>query len=163
MNNKAIQIVILILLTVMVGLAFYNREHLPALSLVAITAFTLALFIPVMMAQFGRGRTLSIDALQQELENNKELLLVDLRSESDYQGEPGHIDGAINIPLERLQDQLSALDSHLDKPVALICSGERHSKKAAHLLKRKGFSLVYVVKGGMQKWINRGFPLALNR
>ena len=160
MNNKAVQAVILIILTAMVGLAFYNREHLPVLSLVAITAFTLALFIPVMMARFGKGRTLSIDTLDQELSNNQNLLLLDVRSVEDYQGELGHIEGSINIPLEQLAQRLSELESHLNKPIAIISTTDRHSKQAAHILKSQSFSLVYVVKGGMKLWRRKGYPIA---
>ena len=159
MNNKGVQISILMILVIMVGLAFYNRDQLPALSLIAITAFTLALLIPIMLARFGKGRTLSIDALEQELKNNANLMLLDVRSVDDYQGELGHIDGSINIPLEQLAQRLSDIDSHLDKPIAIICSKVGRSKQASHLLTRNGFTLVYVVKGGIKQWQKTGLPL----
>ncbi len=159
MNNKAVQAVILILLAALVGLAFYNRQHLPVLSLVAITAFTLALFIPVMMARFGKGRTLSIDMLEQELSNNENLLVLDVRGVEDYRGELGHIEGSVNIPLEQLAQQLNDIDTHLNKPIAIICTTNGRSKQAAHLLSRHGFTLVYVVKGGMKQWQRKGYPI----
>ena len=162
MNNKAVQTVIWVLLALMIGLAVYNHQQLPILALVAITAFTMALFLPILMSRYGKGRTFSVDILQQELQNNPDLLLLDVRDANDYQGKPGHIQGSLNIPLEQLAQQLSAIDSHQNKPVAIICTTDRRSKKASRLLKSNGFPLVYVVKGGIKRWVKKGYPLSHN-
>ena len=162
MNNKAVQAVIWILLALMIGLAVYNRQQLPVLALVAITAFTAALLLPILMARFGRGRALNVEILRQELKNNPDLLLLDVRDAEEYQDKPGHIQGSVNIPLQQLAQHISDIDSHQNKPVAIICTTDRRSKKASRLLTGSGFPLVYVVKGGIKRWHKMGYPLAQN-
>ncbi|MCP4277273.1 MAG: sulfurtransferase [Gammaproteobacteria bacterium] len=123
------------------------QKVLFAFALLAVVAF-----LPRIIGQFRQGPTLSINELQQRLGNDDELLLLDVRSTKDYQGELGHIQDSRNIPLEQLEPGLSGLSSYLEKPVAIICTTDRRSKKAARLLTGQGFRDVHVVSGGMTQW-----------
>ncbi len=123
------------------------QKGLLALALLAVVAF-----LPRMISRFRRGPVLSLDELHGRLNNDGDLLLLDVRTADDYLGELGHIEGSRNIPLEELQSRLSELSSYLKKPVALVCTTDRRSKKAARLLGGQGFDDIHVVAGGMTQW-----------
>ena len=86
-------------------------------------------------------------------------MVLDVRSADDYEGELGHIQESRNIPLEELRTRLPELTSNLEKPIALICTTDRRSKKAAQLLAKQGFSDVHVVFGGMMQWNAQPLPV----
>ncbi|HHH48135.1 MAG TPA: rhodanese-like domain-containing protein, partial [Gammaproteobacteria bacterium] len=105
------------------------------------------------------GTTLSIEELHQRLNRDSDLMVLDLRSSDDYEGKLGHIQGSLNIPLEELGERLSELAPNLEKPVALICTTDRRSNKAAQLLANQGFADLHVVLGGMKQWNARSLPV----
>ena len=88
-----------------------------------------------------------------------ELLVLDVRSADDYEGELGHIPGTRNIPLEQLERHLPELSPYLEKPVALVCTTDRRSKTAAQILVKEGFADVHVVLGGMTQWNKDALPV----
>ena len=62
-------------------------------------------------------------------------VLVDVRSPKEYAR--GHIEGALNIPLDELDDRADELPK--DRPVFLYCAKGMRSTRAAHLLTARGF------------------------
>lgn len=61
--------------------------------------------------------------------------ILDVRSPEEFRG--GHPKGAINIPVDRLQGQLSKLNKN--KPVVTCCLSGGRSGMAANVLKSAGF------------------------
>jgi uncharacterized membrane protein YdjX (TVP38/TMEM64 family)/rhodanese-related sulfurtransferase len=125
-----------------------------ALALLAILAFT-----PRLVARLRRGPMLSIEELYQRLQAEGAPLLLDVRSPEEYAGELGHIQGARNIPLNDLPDQLDGLLDYMEQPVALICRTDRRSASAARILASKGFADLHIVRGGMMEWNQKGLPV----
>ena len=82
--------------------------------------------------------------------------VVDVRSEAEYAG--GHIRGAINIPLPRLEGRLAELPT--GRPVAVHCEGGYRSAIAASLLHTLGRRDVLDLVGGFKAWIAAGLPTA---
>jgi len=90
------------------------------------------------------------------------VLVLDLRTAADFDGEQGHIDGAMNLPLEDLPQRLADLGDlgeELERSIALVCRTDRRSAKAAALLAQRGFAKVQVVQGGMTAWRALGWPV----
>ena len=129
------------------------RKGLLALALLAAVAF-----LPRIIGRLRLGPTLDIDALRQRLDQEPKLLLLDVRTAEDYIA--GHIEGALNIPLEVLENSIDELAAWQELPVAIICTTDRCSRKAAQLLGREGFADVHVVLGGMSQWQERSLPVA---
>jgi len=125
-----------------------------ALALLAIVAF-----IPRFVARLRRGPMLSIDELHQRLQAEGAPLLLDVRSPEEYAGELGHIEGARNIPLNDLPDQVDDLLDYMEQPVALICRTDRRSASAARALASLGFADLHIVRGGMIEWNKKGLPV----
>ena len=47
----------------------------------------------------------------------------------------------------------------MEQPVAIICTTDRRSKKAAQILAARGFADIHVVMGGMTKWNENKFSV----
>ena len=90
--------------------------------------------------------------LKQRLERRDDIAVLDVRPAKDYTGELGHIDGSLNIPLDELPMRLSELESHRDRPLAVICRTNRMSGKAVGLLREAGFNQALLVNDGMVGW-----------
>jgi rhodanese-related sulfurtransferase len=95
---------------------------------------------------------ISASELKQRLARREDITVLDVRSARDYTGELGHIDAALNIPLDRLPQRLAELDDVRERPIAVICRTNRMSGQAAELLRRAGFKRVQVVADGMLGW-----------
>ncbi|MEN8212881.1 MAG: VTT domain-containing protein [Pseudomonadota bacterium] len=139
--------------------AIAGGEGLIQKGLLALALLAAAAFLPRLVSRLRTGKTLDIGALNQRLQSESELLLLDVRSRDDFVGELGHIGGARNIPLEELELHLDELAPYAEKPVALICTTDHRSRKAAMILAENGFADVHVVNGGMTQWNKDGLPL----
>ncbi|MDR1226781.1 MAG: rhodanese-like domain-containing protein [Prevotellaceae bacterium] len=66
-------------------------------------------------------------------------MVVDVRSE--YEFAQGHLNNSTNIPLDRLPDELSKIDTA--KPVIVCCATGMRSAQAKRYLKANEFAEVY--------------------
>ena len=106
--------------------------------------------------------SLSVAELKESLENNPETWLVDVRSAEEYE--------RLHAPKVRsvITHTEIASATHLlpdDKstPIYLICNSGNRSVKAARVLAELGFTGVFHVAGGMQAWLDMGFPVESGR
>ena len=74
--------------------------------------------------------------------------LVDVRTPEEYAA--GHIDGAINIPVQQLAARVSEL-APKDKELVLYCRSGNRSKTAARILEGAGYTKVFDL-GPMSAW-----------
>lgn len=89
--------------------------------------------------------------------NREDAVVVDIRSESDF--EKGHIINAMNIPAAELPNQLEKLKAHKQKDIIFNCANGSISPKEARKLKNEGFEKVSCLKGGLLAWQNASLPL----
>jgi peroxiredoxin family protein/TusA-related sulfurtransferase/rhodanese-related sulfurtransferase len=73
----------------------------------------------------------------------EEYILVDVRSEMEYSN--GHVEGAINIPVDNLRDRLSELDS--SKTIVEYCQVGLRGYVADRILTQHGFKVLNVTGG----------------
>jgi rhodanese-related sulfurtransferase len=78
--------------------------------------------------------------------------VLDVREESEFRG--GHVPGAVNIPLKRLEQRLDKLKK--DKPYAVICASGSRSLQGTNMLLDNGFEGAVSVRGGTSGWIRSG-------
>lgn len=83
-------------------------------------------------------------ALRETLEMTGEAKMVDVRDPFLY--EKCHFSGAINISLGRLP-YLWSKELSPDEPVVILSDNVHQSKRAARLLKNRGFRKIYAVRG----------------
>jgi uncharacterized membrane protein YdjX (TVP38/TMEM64 family)/rhodanese-related sulfurtransferase len=130
------------------------QKGLLALALLAVVAF-----LPRLIGTLRRGPMIDIPEFRRRLETEKNLLVLDVRTAEDFVGEQGHIETAVNIPVEDLQQRMDEIGNYLEQPVAIVCRTDKKSAKAALLLTEEGFADVHIVRGGMTKWIDAGLPV----
>ena len=73
--------------------------------------------------------------------------LLDVRTPGEFSS--GHIEGAINIPVQQLEARLSELDKV--QPVVVYCASGARSAAAMRTMKSEGFAQVYDL-GGKSNW-----------
>jgi rhodanese-related sulfurtransferase len=127
--------------------------------LLALALLAVVLFLPGLVGRLRQGPLLSAQALRDRLAGKLPPVLLDVRSQPEFDGELGHIAGALNIPLDTLSQRLDELSDDLERPIAIVCLTDRRSKRAARILAKRGFGDVQVVEGGMTAWTRQGYPV----
>lgn len=101
---------------------------------------------------------IDIDTLQRRQIDGAPILLLDVRGADEFAAPPGHLPGAINIPLPELAGRIPEVTAPAC-PIVLVCKTDRRSAKAAETLLAAGVPNVAVLRGGTDGWHQRGLPL----
>jgi rhodanese-related sulfurtransferase len=99
---------------------------------------------------------IEVAELQRRLASDS-VLLVDVRQPEEFIAPPGHLPGAINVPLDTLAGRTVELAARRQS-IVLVCKTDRRSARAAAELLAAGVSNVAVLRGGTRevwRW-NRG-------
>lgn len=89
--------------------------------------------------------------------NHEKAVVLDVRNEEEFA--EGHILNAMNIPADKLDEQIKVLNKHKDKPLILTCKQGMESLRVARMIKQNGFEKIYSLKGGLQSWRDAKLPL----
>ena len=92
-----------------------------------------------------------------QLMNREDALVVDVRDPGEYGA--GHILGAKNWPLDRLDERGGEAARRKDKPVIVYCDTGERAPKAAAALRKLGFTRVVNLSGGLPAWQQAGLPV----
>ena len=82
--------------------------------------------------------------LLEKLESDNPPLVVDVRSPREY--ESGHLDGAVNIPVDAMRRRLEEVPT--DRPVVVHCGVGYRSYVAQQLLRNRGWENVLNLHAG---------------
>ena len=82
---------------------------------------------------------------------DKETIVLDVRTEQEYYGPLGHIEGAILIPINELENRLIELDKYKDDTIYVVCRSGNRSGFGKDILNDNNFTAVNV-DGGMLEW-----------
>jgi uncharacterized membrane protein YdjX (TVP38/TMEM64 family)/rhodanese-related sulfurtransferase len=134
-------------------------EGLIQKALLALALLAIVSFLPRIIGSLRRGAMLNITELKTRLDAGEDMLLLDVRTPEDYNGEQGHVAGSVLIPVEQLEQRINEITDYLEKPVVTICRTDRKSASAAQILAQHGFADVHVAKMGMTDWIKHTYPV----
>lgn len=102
----------------------------------------------------------SVDAIKERMDKGEDILVIDVRSGSEFIGELGHVPGSLNLDASSLSEKLSELGDklspHMAEPVVVTCRTQNRSPRAAKMLKAAGFKDVSILKGGVTEWKKAG-------
>ncbi len=84
-----------------------------------------------------------------ELVNNKEAILVDVRTKEEY--DDAHIEGAKLLPLDQIMSLIEKEIPDKDTGIIVYCRSGRRSNIAANALKELGYTNLYDM-GPMDAW-----------
>jgi rhodanese-related sulfurtransferase len=92
-----------------------------------------------------------------DLVNRENALVLDVRDKKDF--ESGHIVNAVNIPYTSLESRIDELNKYKERPLVVACKMGQHSGTAGTMLRKKGFSDVRRLTGGIAEWRNQNLPV----
>ena len=92
----------------------------------------------------------SMNEFQDKILDQKTIVL-DVRTEEEYYGPLGHIDGAILIPINELENRLIELDKFRDNTIYVVCRSGNRSGFGKDILNNNNFTAINV-DGGMLQW-----------
>lgn len=93
----------------------------------------------------------------QKLQEQAGTVLLDVRSPGEY--ETAHIDGAINVPVDRLDTVIPELVAAPPGPMVLLCQSGPRAEQAARKLRGAGRDDLHLLQGGMGAWESAGAPV----
>lgn len=159
MRNMWIQLVLILLVSMGIGLAYnqLSKSPLPVFKK----------YIPDTKTDRETGEDLSLyyqemDAPTLEaLKQTDMMILLDARPPDRYL--EGHIPGALSLPITTFEQSYASVSTKLEagKTLVLYCIGYDciDSSLLARELKNKGHQEIYVFKGGMDEWQALGLPI----
>ena len=91
--------------------------------------------------------------------NRSDAIVVDVRDKKEF--EAGHIVDSINIPLAKIDQRITELKKHQEKPIIVVCKLGQHSGVAAKKIQEAGHEQVYKLSGGVTEWKAQSMPLVV--
>ena len=99
----------------------------------------------------GQVPELSADELNRLVKDKATpVQILDVRTQMEWQ--MGHISGATNVPITRLNGAVDDLEFDKQLPVVAICLSAHRSIPAVRVLQELGYSDVKQLAGGMRAW-----------
>ncbi len=92
---------------------------------------------------------ISMEAAKKNLDINKSIVLLDVRPKMEYA--EGHIEGAINMPLDQLEEVVEGRISKKNQTIYLYCRNGIRTLTAGDILLNLGYTSIYDV-GGIIYW-----------
>ena len=97
----------------------------------------------------GKVIMISPEEAKDNLDEDSEIILLDVRTLSEY--ESGHIEDAVLLPLDQVNEKASEVIPDLEKIYYVYCRSGNRSATAAQLLVDMGYENIYDL-GGIIDW-----------
>ena len=112
----------------------------------------LVVIIAYMVVTMLRLRKAVTNLTQEEfIKGYRKAQLIDVREQKDF--DAGHILGARNIPYSQLRQRHKEIRP--DLPAYFYDQNGGKSARAALLLKKKGYTKLYQLQGGLRQWTGK--------
>ncbi len=106
----------------------------------------------------GKGRPVLTPLQLEEMLTGSSALVVDLRNAQDFAS--GHIRGCLHVPFSDFPARFAQPDPKAKRAMVLVDETDLLSHQALDLLTARGFTWIYVLKGGMDAWRSGNRPLS---
>jgi len=110
----------------------------------------LAIFLLMGCAKTEFSDVITMEEFKSSVLANDTIVL-DVRTEEEFYGPLGHIEGATLIPIDELADRMSELRFVKDKTIYVVCRSGNRSGRGKDILNANNFTAVNV-NGGMLAW-----------
>jgi rhodanese-related sulfurtransferase len=119
-------------------------------------------YLPLVVLLFtatGCATAITRDDLLMQLQKGTAPLIVDVRSQSEYDRD--HIPGAIHIAFYRIGSGLREIGCSKKDPIVLYCEHGPRAGIAGFRLFLSGYEKVYSLDGHMKGWRQARFPIEI--
>jgi rhodanese-related sulfurtransferase len=96
----------------------------------------------------------NVERARELIEARPDLVILDVMSPAE--SDDGHIEGAVNIPVDSLGGRLGELDKRDE--LLVYCRIGNRSRRATGILRDNGFTKIYHMVGGIEGWRAAGYP-----
>jgi rhodanese-related sulfurtransferase len=111
-------------------------------------------FLSALPADF---ETIACKTLATKQNVGENVFVLDVREPDEFKA--GHIEGAVNIPIRALAQNLDKLPADKAAPIAVVCKSGIRAAYGTMALKLFGYTNVKDVAGGMLAWEKEGLPV----
>jgi rhodanese-related sulfurtransferase len=137
---------------------FILNHYILALALVVVTYLLIQELFDTALKKFGFVSPL----LAVTKMNNGNTVVIDVRELDEFN--KGHIEGAVNLPLSKIKEQISSFDAYKNNQVLIVCQDGTRSATTGKIITKAGHKDVFVITGGMQSWQeDYKLPIKVNR
>ena len=98
--------------------------------------------------EIGYG-DITIEQAKSLIESKPSLIILDVRTQEEYDSD--HIEGAILIPVDELENRLDELSKNDE--LLVYCRTGNRSTNAVNILQANGFTKIFHMKDGITGWI----------
>lgn len=135
---------------------FISNHYLLSLALVVVSYLLLQdLFESIFNKHKGLSPLLAVTKM-----NSVDTIIVDVREPHDFI--KGHIENAINLPLEKFSEKLASIEGHKKQTIIVVCQSGTKSVPACKTLTKASFEKVFNIIGGMQSWGDSNLPIQIS-
>jgi len=123
------------------------------------TAYFFLLLLLISFSAFSQGQpdsSLTSAGLKALMAADSNLVILDVRTVAELEGDLGQIPNVINIPLQQLSERIGELEKYKKNKIAVICRSGNRSRRATKMLTENGYNAINVT-GGMIEWRNNGY------
>jgi rhodanese-related sulfurtransferase len=113
----------------------------------------LSIFIVIfLLVMCGKNNSdvVSMEEFQSKILDENTFVL-DVRTEEEFYGPLGHIEGATLIPIDELSSRMNELNEVKDKDIYVVCRSGNRSNVGKNILRENSFHAINV-DGGMLAW-----------
>lgn len=111
---------------------------------------TISVIIMSIFSSAQNKAEMTIEELKNEIKNNPNLIILDVRNPDELEGHLGKLDSVINIPVQDLEERIGELEKYKGKDVAVICRTGNRSHYGTQYLNSIGFKAKNVLGGMVQ-------------
>ena len=94
---------------------------------------------------------ITVADVQKKIKVKNNILLLDVRTVTEFDGPLSHIAGAVLLPIQELEQRVDELNEHKEKEIIVICRSGNRSQTGTRILISQGFNAVNML-GGMKAW-----------
>ena len=95
------------------------------------------------------GKDIDYNTLIRMVRENNGVKIIDVRTKDEYYS--GHIENAINIPLQNLNERINTIVRDKNDIIIVYCEYGGRSKKACIKLEKMGYMHVYNLENGIAR------------
>jgi len=126
-------------------------KYLPAIYVIASLFLGSCNQKPIEQTPVKEFPNIKIADVQKKINAKNNILLLDVRTATEFEGPLSHIAGAVLLPIQELEQRVDELNEHKEKEIIVICRSGNRSQTGTRILISHGFNAVNML-GGMEAW-----------